>query len=187
MPAKASGAKKAAAKKAAKKHLENAGRTTPRKQDPTFSDDEITDISEFKKDLLGVVMQLPSGRKMKIRNPGMSAFLSAGIIPNALLPIVQEGMKKGEINEKQLEQQALTDPTILADVQKLADNVATFCITMPKVHPIPTTEDGSVVGFADRDQTKLYVDEISLEDKMFIFQYAVGGTRDLESFRKELA
>lgn len=31
----------------------------------------------------------------------------------------------------------------------------------------------------------IYSDEVDLEDKLFIFQYAVGGTRDLERFRGE--
>lgn len=37
----------------------------------------------------------------------------------------------------------------------------------------------------DRDPDFLYCAEIDFMDKMYIFQYAVGGTRDLERFRQE--
>lgn len=39
----------------------------------------------------------------------------------------------------------------------------------------------------ERDPELLYVDEVSIEDRVFIMNFAVGGTRDLERFRGEHA
>jgi hypothetical protein len=36
-----------------------------------------------------------------------------------------------------------------------------------------------------RDDEYIYSDDVDFEDKSFIFNYAVGGTRDLERFRSE--
>lgn len=38
-----------------------------------------------------------------------------------------------------------------------------------------------------RDPEALYIDEVEMDDKMFIFGWAVGGTADLERFREESA
>jgi len=45
--------------------------------------------------------------------------------------------------------------------------------------------EGERIPFDDRSPEFLYCSEVDFEDKMFIFQYAVGGTRDLERFRQE--
>jgi hypothetical protein len=37
----------------------------------------------------------------------------------------------------------------------------------------------------DRDADTMYADEVDFNDKVFIFNFAVGGTRDLERFRSE--
>jgi hypothetical protein len=59
----------------------------------------------------------------------------------------------------------------------------------PVITPIPTltVDADGVLGEAARDPSLLYVDEVDLEDKMFILQYALGGTRSLERFRREFA
>lgn len=44
---------------------------------------------------------------------------------------------------------------------------------------------GDAVPEDDRDPDFLYAAEVDFMDKMFIFNYAVGGTRDLERFRQE--
>jgi len=49
---------------------------------------------------------------------------------------------------------------------------------MPPVLPIPENEQ-------NRDPELLYVDEVLDDDKVFVFQWVTGGTRDLEQFRQE--
>jgi hypothetical protein len=50
-------------------------------------------------------------------------------------------------------------------------------------------EDGSwmKLGPDERDDETLYTDDVDLEDRMFIMQWAVGGIKDPEQFRKEYA
>jgi hypothetical protein len=57
----------------------------------------------------------------------------------------------------------------------MADNVTIYCVVEPMVNPLPA--DGV------RNDDLLYVDEIDLEDKLFILNFGVGGSRDLEAFR----
>lgn len=44
---------------------------------------------------------------------------------------------------------------------------------------------GDAISWEDRVPEFMYLEEVDLTDKIFIFQYAVGGTRDLERFRSE--
>lgn len=124
-----------------------------------------------------IELELPSGNMAMVRNPGMEAFLQAGLIPNELMPIILEAMDKNEMPDLE---GAEKDPEKLMKVLDLANNVLVYCVVEPAVAPVPA--EG-----VTRDEDTLYADEVSLEDKMFIFQWAVGGTSDLETFRKEQA
>jgi hypothetical protein len=57
------------------------------------------------------------------------------------------------------------------------DHVVCHVVLAPLVLPIP--EAGT-----ERDDDVLYVDEIDMDDKMFIFGYATSGAKDLETFRQ---
>lgn len=177
-------------KPAAKK---STGRVTPKSSGPTS-------VSDWKKKS-GSDLQLPSGHTCRVRNPGMKAFLSAGLIPNSLIPIVTEALSRGESPsggaskqdeqiEKKLQDELSSDPKLLTDMMDAIDNVTVYCVLQPKVNPTPVKElvqaDGSVElveDFDAKDPELLYVDEVDFEDKTFIFNWAVGGTRDLERFR----
>lgn len=124
-----------------------------------------------------VELDLPSGNTALVRNPGMQAFLQAGIVPNELMGIIMSAIEKEEMPDLESMQ---TDPEKLKSVLTLFDNILVYCVVEPAVLPVPT--EG-----VTRDEDLLYVDEVDMEDKMFIFQYAVGGTKDLEKFRAEQA
>jgi len=133
-----------------------------------------TSAAQWKKASAGVPLEVPSGNTALVRNPGMQVFLRKGLVPNSLMPLVRKGMtgkepeiKLDDINEDQLE--AMLD---------LFDAITCYCVIEPKVLPVPAEGE-------ERDPEALYVDEVDFEDKQFIFQWAVGGTRDLEQFRKE--
>lgn len=178
--------KKPVAKKA-------TGRVTPKAEGPTS-------VSEWKRKA-GSDLKLPSGHVCRVRNPGMKAFLSAGLIPNSLIPIVTEALTRGESPsggaskqdaavEKKLQEELTSDPKLLTDMIDAIDNVTVYCVLEPKVNPTPMREipkdDGSVElveDFDAKDPELLYVDDVDFEDKTFIFNWAVGGTRDLERFR----
>lgn len=129
-----------------------------------------------KKSAQGVPLQVPSGNTALVRNPGMEVFLRKGLVPNSLMPLVRQGMTGKELDVKA---EDITDDQ-LNDLVSLFDAVTCYCVIDPPVAPVPAQE-------SERDPETLYVDEVDFEDKQFIFQWAVGGTRDVEQFRKEQA
>lgn len=162
----------------------------PRSGNPAKRAEElkISQVGDFKK-RMGGIMELPSGSVVKLKNPGgMQAFLSADIIPNELMGIIQASLKKGTAPKPEQITQAMgldkieEDPTLmlakLDEMTLMMDAIALKCIVEPPVLPVPENE-------ADRDDDLLYIDEFPLEDKNFIFQWVSGGTRDLATFRQE--
>lgn len=161
-----------------------ATKTTPsstRKKAQTGEMSRISKIQDFKKNA-GGVMELPSGLVVYARNPGgLQAFIAGGTIPNALMPIVKEALETGKTpsNEDMLQEDGSFDPEMLKAMGEMLDSVAVSCIKDPQVLPTPENE-------ADRLDTELYADEIPTDDKQFLMQWVSGGTRDLETFRKQL-
>lgn len=173
----------------------SSGRVTPKKALVP------TPVKEWKKPTLA--LELPSGKIASARNPGMKAFLSAGLIPNSLIPIVTEALSKGESPsggasnvakrhlEKKLNDQLKADPKMIQEILEAIDNITVYCFLTPKVHPVPVREvpDGEggvtlVEAPEDKQDDELYVDDVDFEDKVFVFNWAVGGTRDLAKFRQ---
>lgn len=134
-----------------------------------------TSVEQWKKEAQGIPLPLPSGKTCLVRNVGMQVFLQRGLIPNSLMPLVKEGMKSGKGPE--LNTDDITDE-MLADMIALFDAATVYCVVQPDVQPAPAIE-------GERLEDVLYVDEVDFEDKQFIFQFVVGGTRDLERFREE--
>lgn len=135
-----------------------------------------TPVSSWKKPREAV--ELPSGNFMVLRRPGFQTFMRGGLIPNGLMSVAQSAVSKGkQLEDAQLEE-LMEDPDSITDIMEMVDDVTVFCAVEPEVKPDP-----GVNGV--RDPNTLYVDEIDAEDKMFIFQYATGGSSDVESFREE--
>lgn len=150
---------------------------TPRKpQDSPSAGKAPSSVQQWKKAAQGVPLEVPSGNTALVRNVGMQVFLQKGLVPNSLMPIVRKAMsgkdpdiKLNDITEDQLQ-----------DMLALFDAVVVHCVVQPEVQPVPA--DGE-----ERADDVLYVDEVDFDDKQFIFQWVVGGTRDLEKFREEQA
>lgn len=173
----------------------SSGRVTPKK--PTVVE-EPTSVEGWKAKSTSLVLHVPSGNKALVRNPGIKAFVSAGILPNSLMPIVTEALARGKPPSASVFQDKVKDdPKMAEEMLESMDKVTLYCVIEPQVHPMPTwdltdlAEDhctAEMVGQEapqKKDPRRLYVDEVDLEDKLFIFQWAVGGTRDLERFREQ--
>src|SRR6266576_3930788 len=136
---------------------------------------KVTPTSEWKKGF-DPLLELPSGKIVRVRPVvNMRTFLSAGIIPNSLMGIVQGSLDKGvepDISSFWGDSQKINQ------MMEMVDNIVVFMTEEPEIHQLPKTNE-------DRDPALLYVDEIADTDKMYIFQWAIGGTRDLEQFHKE--
>lgn len=150
-----------------------------------------TTVADWKKDATGIGLlhdlKLPSGKVAQCRRVGIETFLKLGMIPNSLASVIQRQISKAQkgaqVDDQEFElelMKMLEDPSKLGEIVELADSVTLFCVVQPKLQKAP--EDP-----ADRQDDKLYVDEVDLEDKMYIFSWAVGGPEDLATFRAELA
>lgn len=125
---------------------------------------------------------LPSGKSMVLKQTSIAGFLQTGTIPNSLLQMIQSAMsdktgKKIDVEVAKL----LKDPGGLTDLFTAVDAFVCAVALEPRVYPTPTDE-------SLRDDNMLYVDEVELDDKMFIFQRAVGGAAESAApFRDESA
>ena len=130
----------------------------------------------------GAPVELPSGNIALLRRPGIEHFLRSGNIPNSLKNVIRSAMGKdgeGKLNE------LMEDDQSFIELFELMDRILVEVVVEPKVKPVPMDRDGKKILIDDRDDQFIYVDEVDLEDKTFIFQYAMGGTKDLERFRSE--
>lgn len=143
---------------------------------------QISKVGDFKK-RLGGIFELPSGMVVKLRNPGgMNAFIQNGTIPNSLMTIMQSAVKGGTADVSEVVPDINNiNPELIADMTKLMDNISIACIVEPKVHPafVPTEEE------PEPDDEILYVNELTDDDKSFVFQWLSGGTASLETFREQ--
>lgn len=192
MASPATGTKK---KTAAKK------RTAPKKNQSTQRKWKRAKAEEVK---------VPSGNLALVKRPGMEVFLFEGLLPDALQPLVQEAIKTGRgLPAAKIKKMAESEEAV-KDMMNTIDRVVARILVEPKViwHKRPVVDDeGAPVmeAYQDADgkaqsrqlledipenervdaEGVLYTDDIDFEDKSFLFQYAVGGTRDLERFRGE--
>lgn len=145
----------------------------------------------------GEELELPSGNVALVKRPGPASLLSDNILPDTLMPIVQQAIAKGKGIKPEDQLKLMEDPAQIAGMLDAMDRLMVKVVVEPKVayHKRSVSQDPAdeaqpvqweVIPEEDRDDdTYIYTDEVDLEDKMFVFQYAVGGTRDLERFRDE--
>lgn len=162
---------------------------------------EVTSLDEWLTPAVqeGTKIKLPSGKVCLAKNPGMDVFFEQGMIPNRLMPIVRAAIAEGRgLPPKQVEEIA-EDPEALSDILLFANRVTVHSVIQPEVKmpPVWTDEDRAagecreeqVGGVAEskRKPGVLYADMIDLDDRLFLLQWCVGGTKDLERFRGQQA
>lgn len=174
---------------------------TPRKRTASRSGNPAkraaaTKASEWRGRLApeGEDLVLPSGNVALVRRPGPEAFLTQGFLPDTLGAIVQDAIesKKG-VKKKDMES-IVTDPKKFGEMMDAIDRTVASVVVSPKLvwHKdfVRDTEgvetwEFRILAAHERDPEILYTDEVDLEDKMHIFQFALGGTRQWERFRSE--
>lgn len=135
-------------------------------------------VSDFKKRKEGSVIPLPSGLQIRARRVDLTSLLKQGDVPNALVPIVQQALAKGQqMDPKDLVGDQV-DMSTLTSMLEMVDSVVVSTCVEPQVHPDPEA------GVEEEDDL-LYVKDLEADDKMFIFQWALGGTEDIATFRAE--
>lgn len=126
---------------------------------------------------------VPSGQTCLVRRPGMEGLMKAGVLHNvdSLSQVVNEKHLKrvaGKAEEApDIDMSSLMkDDEGMAEVLNVVDKVICYVVVKPEVHRTP---DDST----RRQPGVVYADMIDLVDKMALFNFAVGGTREMESFR----
>lgn len=131
-------------------------------------------------------LDLPSGNTCLVQPIGITTFVQQGMIPNALMPIVKRAIEAAEkkqadsIDVEKLAAEMMNDMDKMSAIFELADAVTVACVVEPSISAVP--EDPVL-----REEDLLYVDEVDIEDKMFILDFAVGGSRNLDKFRRQAA
>lgn len=139
---------------------------------------KVTTVTAWKAAAKGTEVEVPSGNVALLRRVDPRIFMKTGRIPNSLLKIVNQAISGKEPDLDKLAEEVGEDPTMLIDMMTMMDDICVEAVVQPKVSPVPP-------GGEERDDSVLYVDEVDMDDKMFIFNWAVGGSSDLERFRQE--
>lgn len=132
-------------------------------------------------------LECPSGQLALVRRPGVDGLLRAGVLHN--VDVLTQMVKSKHIDPKDPKappteiskedvSKILEDPVHLENVLHTVDRVVCHVVVQPSVHMAPNDVTSRVPG-------TVYTDMIDLEDKVFILNWALGGSRDLERFRRE--
>lgn len=140
-------------------------------------------------------LECPSGQLAQVRQPGVQAMISSGVLQSAdtLTSLVdQKHIKRVQGKAKPADPQIdgsslIKDPENMKRVFDVVDRVTEYMVVQPVVRrPFERDDQGNEVfiGGSHREEGVIYTDQIDLMDRMFIFQYAVGGSTDVEEFRR---
>jgi hypothetical protein len=147
-----------------------------------------------------IELEVPSGNICLVRSLSIPEMLASGILSDSLLPIVDSHVLKGQGKpprdfKKKKDAFGGTDPTptisevdLLSDPEALARMFDGIDKALPKILIEPELryhkgDDGEKIPASERDEDVLYTDEVDFNDKLFIFNFMVGGTANLEQFR----
>jgi hypothetical protein len=158
---------------------------------------------------LFVDVVVPSGQLCQVRRVGPTTLINAGLFDRLdfLGSIVSDHVEKAEAQTLPPSQRTVTstaeamaifqkDPRKVAESTDLIAKVIEMVVVQPKIlRPIRRddagkpllTADGKEIELADeeREPGVVYTDYVELLDQMFLFQFVVGGTHDLETFRAQ--
>lgn len=158
---------------------------------PPVSTDSKYAPTSWGAEVLGDLV-VPSGQTCQVRRPGMQGLIAEGILDrmDILTAMVNdqhiERVKKGRRPDRVNE--ITSDPAKILEVLNSVDRVVAYIVTQPTVRRPVVTDDEGVerrIEDDDREPGVIYTDLIDVEDKMFLFNYAVGGTRDVARFREQ--
>lgn len=139
---------------------------------------KITTAKEWKKASVGTDLTVPSGQTCRARRVDLQIFMKRGQVPNSLRSMLDKAATGEDVSKEDVVGEFTSNPEVFADMVQLVDIVVAECVLEPKVLPVPAEGE-------ERDEERIYTDDIELEDKMFIFNWCVGGTAEYERFRKE--
>lgn len=139
-----------------------------------------------------IEVTVPSGQTCLVKRPGMEVFLLEGLMPDMLLPKVTEAINAGQRLKPADVQKIASTQEGVQSMMDMLDRITARIVIEPVVIWHKREVDGpdgtkvmEVIPEEERDDEQIYTDDIEIDDKNFLFQFAVGGTADLERFRRE--
>ncbi len=167
----------------------------------------VTSAKDWKKAKGGTTeLPLPSGHVCVVKRPGLAELLANGTIPDMLGSIVEESISKAEADgnpnvdaDMSSLRKVMSSSEGRSAIFDTAARVMVACVVEPEVlyhrrqtesfHGGDLTPDLGRPVWEDipddeRNPEALYSDEVEFEDQMFIFQFVVGGSKDLAGFRQ---
>lgn len=143
-----------------------------------------------------VYLTTPSGQTCHATRMGLPGLVKAGVLGEAdsLTAFVDKkhirrvrGGKQEDHDEVNMES-IMSDPDQLGRILMLVDRTLPLVVVSPRVLKHFTDEkDNTTKRIPDneRESGVVYTDQIGLEDKMFLFNWTVGGSADAERFSDE--
>lgn len=144
---------------------------------------QITDASAWRSPRKeGLVVKLPSGNSCRVRRTlDLFTLLKTGQIPNPLRTLIRKSIEEhGKDQPMQLE--GLTEES-LQQMMELIDNCVIKAVVEPPVRVPPEDESDPSGWLPPEGCISIY--DLTLPDKMFIFDVAQGAAMDLQPFREK--
>lgn len=145
-------------------------------------------------------VQLPSGQFCLVQKISLQRMMAEGIIDDfdsltgivnqqhigpkskAKKPMDRQPKKEPDLTPEQLAAKILGDSEQLTRVLKMMDQVVMSVVVAPPVLPAPEAGEAR-----SEDPNVAYIDWVDEADKAYLFNWAMGGIKDLERFRQELS
>jgi len=125
----------------------------------------------------------PSGQMCLVRRPGVRGLMKAGVLHSvdALSVAIDNGIRKGTGQRPQDEAitlKAITEnPSMLEDALHMSHRILCYVVVAP-VLEMPRDDP------TNRKPGVLYADDVDEMDMMFIINFVMGGSKELETFRE---
>lgn len=149
-------------------------------------------------------LELPSGELCQVKRPGIQGLMKAGvlhsldtltsIVENETIPRAQGKPSPNDVKA------VMNDPEKFQAMMNQVDKIVMYVVTQPTVvsHLRPVLDDDGKpktggngepemeeIPAEEREPGVIYVDYIDAMDKMYIMNFAVGGSANLQQFRQE--
>jgi len=149
-----------------------------------------TKAAQFKALATGTELVLPSGFTVLARRVDVRVMLKTGRIPNSLRPTLDRAMQGIETPTEDLTKGVLDNPERLDEMFSFIDQLWVDCVIDPPSAPNPRPavldDAGNVIHEAEFDDPEIvYPKDVPDPDKMFVMNWSMGGSSDLERFREE--
>lgn len=176
-------AKKAAPKRVRKDPAEKAAEGIAAKRAATKGEDKLDPYAPTAwgaDEGIGTLvdLELPSGQLVLAQRPGPEGLMAAGMLDDLdMLAGMLPANGKPAIKKLDLKQLS-TNAKGLQQAMALLNRVTVHVVIKPELTPEPENP-------ADKVRGNIYPSSVGMEDKVFLFNWACGGTRDLSRFREQ--